>query len=205
MMLSKEKERLRELAKRQRDWANSPHMQQLRKLWMAHNSYHQERPMVQLELWELESELVAPRLCCNNPLARQIEADLLRTLIPVEEFGDDQIVPDYFPVQWKTWFNLFGHEIRGAVNDAKQLGHRFEALFHDLEEDLPRLEPSTWGVDRGGTRELFDTVNDVIGDLLPARMTMGCLYSVPTQEIVHRMSMEDMYLSMYDCPDALKG
>ena len=30
------------------------------------------------------------------------------------------------------------------------------------------------------------------------------MYSVPTQDIVHIMSMEDMYVAMYDTPDLFK-
>ena len=39
---------------------------------------------------------------------------------------------------------------------------------------------------------------------MPAKITGHALYTVPTQNIVHLMSMEDMYVSMYDTPELFK-
>ena len=44
-------------------------------------------------------------------------------------------------------------------------------------------------------------IEEAIGDILPVKMQMDCLYSVPTQMIVHFMSMENMMFAMYDYPE----
>ena len=47
-------------------------------------------------------------------------------------------------------------------------------------------------------------MEEAIGDILPVKMQMSCLYSVPTQMLVHFMSMENMMFAMYDYPDLFK-
>lgn len=201
MISSKERDILRRLAARQMEYARSDEMQTLIDLWKKHNRCRQERPMIQLELWTFRKELLPQRLQCIDPFAREIEAQLHSFLIPRELFRDDQVVPDFFPIRWQTWFRLFGHHIPQEDPEAAQPGCRFETLISDLEADLPSSE---WGVNRAATQRRFDAVNDLFGDILPPRLSGACLYSVPTQEVVHRMSMEEMCFAMYDAPDAFK-
>ena len=193
---------LRALAETQMRYAASPEMKETIRLWKRHGAFNQERPMVTLELWTLESEFLEPRLRCVDPQARELEAQLLRFLIPFEDFGDDQVVPDFFPVQWRTWFRLFDQDAGAAINDPRHLGQSFGHLINDLEEDLPKLRPSRWGVDREATLRQFALAEAAFGDILPVRMTMGSLASEPTQKVVHRMGMEEMCVAVCECPEA---
>ena len=43
-------------------------------------------------------------------------------------------------------------------------------------------------------------LEELIGDILPVRPDGFSLYATPTQDIVHIMSMEDMFVAMYDSP-----
>lgn len=204
MINSKDRDILRSLAARQMEYALSADMQECIRLWKKHNDFNQERPMLQLELWTFEKDLLPQRLKCTDPEARAIEAQIQRYLIPYEVYHDDQVIPAYFPVSWNTWFKLFDHDIPGASNDPEKLETQFETLIGDLENDVPNLPASTWGVNRDATERYFELVEGLFGDILPPKMSMNCLYSVPTQEVVHRMSMEEMYIGMYDCPDEFK-
>lgn len=201
MINSKDRDILRSLAARQMEYALSDDMQECIRLWKKHNDFNQERPMLQLELWTFENDLLPQRLECSDPVARAIEAQIQRYLIPYEVYHDDQVIPAYFPIGWHTWFKLFNHDIPNCSNDSKHLATQFETLIADLEEDVPKLPASAWGVDRKATQDYFEMIDGLFGDILPPKMTMNALGSVPTQEIVHRMSMEDMYVGMYDCPD----
>ena len=86
----------------------------------------------------------------------------------------------------------------------ESLGHHFESIIEDLEEDYEKLKPSRYGVNLETTEQKKAAVEEAIGDILPVKMQMSCLYSVPTQMLVHFMSMENMMFAMYDYPDLFK-
>jgi hypothetical protein len=59
-------------------------------------------------------------------------------------------------------------------------------------------------VDLVSTELKKKAIEEAIGDILPVKMQMDCLYSVPTQMLVHIMSMENMMFAMYDYPELFK-
>ncbi|MFV0402271.1 MAG: hypothetical protein ACK5LX_16870 [Oscillospiraceae bacterium] len=129
---------------------------------------------------------------------------MLRRTLPHELFDDDFVVPDHYAMGWHTHFNLFGHEDKrefAELDGHQSVGHAFVHLIEDLEADWDKLGESEWSVDREGTERERAILEDVLGDILPVRMAMNCLYSVPTQKIVHMMSMENMLFAMMDYPE----
>lgn len=78
-------------------------------------------------------------------------------------------------------FELFGIQIHiDHTQDAsgkESLGHHFESIIEDLEEDYEKLKPSRYGVNLE-TTEQKAAVEEAIGDILPVKMQMSCLYSV---------------------------
>lgn len=207
-MIAKDRERLRQLARQQLEYANSPQMEQCVEDWKALNNFRSNRPMIQLELGTFESELLPQRLQCESEEARGIEADLLRIQLPHTVYKDDKVVPKNFPVAWETWFHLFGHEITAEHSDdaeGRDIGHRFNYVIGDLEQDADKLGETKYGVNRAKTQAKIDLCEDAFGDILPVVLTMPCLYAVPTQQVVHMMGMENMMFAMYDYPDAFKA
>lgn len=200
----RDREILRDLARRQLEYAKSPTMEKLAGEWKQHNDFQGGRPMIHLELWTFSQELIPQRLQCEGATARGIEAQLYGNFLNYEVFRDDKVVPDYFPMRWYAGMTLFGHEEKvthATDSDGRDLGQHFEAIIHDLQEDLPKLGNSVWGVDRQGTQDRMDLLNSIFGDILPVRLGMDSLYAVPTQKVVHLMGMEAMMFSMYDYPD----
>ena len=59
-----ERERLRELAEKQLEYAESELNQKRIKEWYLHNDLKGERPMVQLEMGTFEQEIIPQRLKC---------------------------------------------------------------------------------------------------------------------------------------------
>ena len=55
------------------------------------------------------------------------------------------------------------------------------SVVEDLEDDYHKLKPTIFGVDLESTQKRFDAIQEAIGDVLPVRMGMDCLYSVPTR------------------------
>lgn len=206
---SHERQLLRELAKRQLMYAQSEKNQKRIRDWYRHNDLEGGRPMIQLEMATFEQEILPERLQCASPMARLLEAQLYRNFLNMELFDDDRVVPDFYPMSCDTWFKLFDLDVQveNAVMDGKKsLGHHFIPVLGDLKEayDSGKIRPSSFGADLALTRRRKEFAEDTIGDILPVRLKMDCLYSVPTQMLVHLMSMEQMMFNMYDYPELFK-
>ena len=90
--------------------------------------------------------------------------------------------------------------IEHAGGENNSLGHHFVPVIEDLEADCSKLGPSAFGVDREGARRKVEQWEDLCGDILPVRVDGMCLVASLTQNLVHLMSMETMFVSMYDAP-----
>jgi len=201
---SNDKSIIRELARQQLELANTPQNKNLEREWLAHNTFKGNRPMIHLELWTFEQDVILPLLRCKTERAREIEAELYRQFLNMELFKDDRPTPCYFPLRIRTWFTLFGHEIRKFhVPDTQgnKLGHSFHGIVGDLKDDYHKLGASEYGVDRKYSQREEDYLNELFGDILPVRRVSDALYAVPTQKIVHLMGMENMYCSMAAYPE----
>ncbi|MEG0304408.1 MAG: hypothetical protein RR635_01800 [Oscillospiraceae bacterium] len=204
MITLQEREHLRALAHKQMEIAHSAKNLDRVKEWKLHNELLGTRPMIHIELDTFEAEALETRLVCKDDMARRLERDLYRSFINITEFDDDWVVPDYFNIELSTYFHLFGHEasqINAQDLNGNSLGHQFNYIINDLEADVGVLGKSEFGVNKADTDEYCKVAQDVFGDILPTRITMGCLGAVPTQQVIHMMGMETMCFSICDYPE----
>lgn len=208
MISEKDKLILRETAKKQLELANEDKNKARIQEWYQHNALKGEKPMVHLEMGTFSQEILPQRLRCDGTFARETEQKLYCNFLNQELFDDDRVTPDYFALNYDTFFELFDIQIKVDHTDdqdgEESLGHHFASLIEDLEDDYSKLKPSRFGVNLDSTEEKRLLITDAIGDILPVRMQMEALYSVPTQMVVHFMSMENMMFNMYDYPDLFK-
>ena len=104
----------------------------------------------------------------------------------------------------KKSFVPFGLPVRKNEADesgAAGVGHHFQAYLHDLEEDWHLLGKSVWSIDEVATQREIDGLNEIFGDLLPARRSGETLMVGPAEDIIHLIGMEDLYVAMYDSPE----
>ena len=199
---------LRELAKKQVFYANQECNLKRREEWYRHNELQGERPLIHLEMGTFEQEILPERMRCTGDFARQLERALYCNFLNQELFDDDRVTPDYFAVGYDSYFTLFGLQVKvQGTKDAEgktSVGHHFVSQIEDLEEDWDKLGETQFGVNPAASLERKAAVEEVIGDILPVRLEGNCLYSVPTQMVVHLMSMETMMFSMYDYPELFK-
>ena len=198
----KDKTILRRVAAQQMELAAAPQMQALTQRWVRHNACRPGLPMVVVEWGSFPQEVITPRLQCEGEAARRIEWRLYANFIGHLQFQDDSFVPDHMPVRYRTWFKPFDIDVVvERIPGTDSLGHHFREVIGDLSRDFHLLKPSTYGVDREETASTLSLCNDLFGDILPARLSGAALYSVPTQNIVHIMSMETMLFALCDYPD----
>lgn len=196
-----DRERLRELAWRQMELAKSPENEEKRNEWFRHNAARPGRPMIHLEAWTFGEELFPSRLTCEDREMRGIEQGLLSNFINAELFGDDRVVPDYYPVYVPSEFIPFGIDDEMT---AEGIGYSTVKKIEDLERDFHLLGESTFSIDHASADRQVERLGDIFGDILEPRKVMGGLYSVPTQKIVNLMGLENMMFSMYDYPELFK-
>ncbi|MEG0692494.1 MAG: hypothetical protein RR444_05370 [Oscillospiraceae bacterium] len=205
-IVDSDKKIIRDVALKQLFYANSKQMQQLKKEWYRHNECKAGRPMVTVEMGTFYNDVIPPLLQCQGELARSIESDIYCNFVNHALFDDDVIVPDYIGVDIPTYFTPFGINIAiDHASDPNSLGHHFVEVIKDLGNDFHLLKKSTYGVNRQKGEETKAFLEDLLGDIIPVRYKGRCLYSVPTQHIVHIMSMENMLFSFYDYPDEFKA
>ena len=198
----KDIERLRALAQKQLEYAGSEENQVILKKWDALAKGRRETPTVRLLFSNFTHEVITPRMECEDETARNIEWNLLSTLVGRELFGDDTPIAPTYDMTWDIWARPFGASAK-RTRAAAGGGYHIEPIIEDLEEDIDKLLGGNFGVDREKTQKKMDLVNEIFGDILPARLVQPSLTGSITNPLVHLMSMETLYLSMYDCPDKL--
>lgn len=198
----KEKNYLRDLAKRQQEIAALPIMKERENLWYAHNSLQGDRPVIVMEE-DTFLPCILPERVCETPLAREMETALQKTIKSYELIDDDKVVPDYYTVYDAVSLRPHNLELK-KIYASDGLGFHIEPVFDNLEEGLPLMEDSVFLYDREKTAEMAESAQEIFGDILPIRRKnqinhweMGI-----TQRIVNLMGMENMYCSMMEEPDA---
>ena len=195
---AKDREILRDLARRQLELANSPRNRQVYADWMANGASKTQvtRPLIRIETNTFEQEIMPGMMQCEGEEARRIEHQMLRPIINFTLFGDDTLVPDYFEVADHYQFTPFNLPVKTQRTGG--LGHHFIPYLTDLEEDDHLLGKSPFAVREDWAQQRVQQAQEVFGDILPVRRISNAAYCTPMQDIVHIMNMDDMYIAMID-------
>lgn len=197
-----DREILRNLARKQLEYAHSPRNDTILKQWEALAQGRRETPTVRLLFSNFTHEVITPRMQCTGEAARGIEYALLNTLVGRELFDDDTPISPTYDISWRTWVSPFG--AKPSITQAETgNGYHVEPVVQDLEEDFDKLKGGHFGLDRESTRQTVELVQSVLGDLLPVRMVQQPLCGAITNPLVHLMGMEAYYCAMYDYPELL--
>ena len=200
----RDREILRDRAKLQLEYANSPENEAILKKWRAQAEGRRETPTVRLLFSNFGHEVVTPRLQCEGKQARQIESSLLATLVGRELFDDDTPISPTYNVRLRAYSNPFGISgQRTRADGANAQGFHIDPVITDLAAEIDKLRGGSFGVHRDATVQRCEMAEDLFGDILPPRMVMGSLGGGITNPIVSLMGMEAYYVAMYDCPDAV--
>lgn len=200
----KDRERLRNLATKQVEYANSDRNGEILKKWQALKEGRRELPTVRLLFSNFPDEVIEPRLQCVGEEARQIERSLLSTLVGRELFDDDTPISATYDIEWKTFVSPFGIQPqRSKSKKGKSIGFHIDPVIGDLDEDMDKLRGGSFGVNREETQREITLATELFGDILPVRMVMGSLLGALTNPLVGLMGMENYYYSMYDYSDEL--
>jgi len=201
--------RLRELARKQAEYAALPIMEERRRMWYELNDGPPgARPPVIIETWTFDRDFMPDGVCeCRSDAARGIERQLLRNIRNHELIDDDKVMPGVFPVGWCVNIDELGvtfESEHAADSQGYELGFRMVHPITDLERDLDLLKPAVCSVNREQTMARKAWVEEVFGDLLPVVVQSGTYgTTMLTHRVIQLMGMEAFFLAMYDAPEAV--
>ena len=193
---------LRELAKKQLDYAYRPIMEQRVKEWIAHNRCRGNRPMIIIEADSFWPD-VKPAPLCRSEAARWLEDQLQRNIFIYEQIGDDHVIPDFITVPLHIDFVPFGLEQQRQYA-AEGIGFHIVPVLNDLPDTIESFPDSSFTCHEAETQALVRFADDTIGDILPSRVKNTINYWTfgITQMVVNLMGMENMFVAMMEKPKA---
>jgi hypothetical protein len=204
---SSDRQRLRELARLQAEYAALPVMSERKRLWYALNDGAPDaRPPVVIESGSFDHDFLPVQLLrCESDTARGIERQLLRAIRNHELIDDDKVVPDSFDLGWLVVIDELGVEIpRNTVADSRgvEVGYRCLHPITDLKRDLELLRPATCRVARELTLSLKEMLEELFDGILQVRMNTGTFGGTTlTERVIWLMGMEAFFLALHDSPD----
>ena len=204
LVTEKERAYLRELAKRQREYANLPENKEKERLWYLHTRLQGERPMVVMEEFSFEEDIL-PRSQCESPFAQSLERIIQRQLINHELIKDDKVTQDHLVLNSAIHLKEFNIDYTRQLAKETSIAYQFEHVMTDLEEDLPKLRHSVFSYDEEEDRKKLEAANDILGDILPVEIKNQHLewYLVPTAKAVKLMGMENFMIEMASNPEGV--
>ncbi len=197
-----DRERLRALALHKRELAENAENARIMKLWRAQAEGRRDTPPVRLLYSNFYDEVISPRQECVGAEARKIEWKLLDETVGRDLFGDDTPLSPTYDIPLFASADPFGsHPNLTRAENSK--GFHINPVTDDLEADIDLFKHGSFHADPEGTKAWADFVSEIIGDILPVRITMNGLTAAMTNPLVQLIGMENYYLAMYDTPDAL--
>jgi len=129
--------------------------------------------MVLFEVGTVNEYVRADELRCEHPVLRAVEATMIEHIHHYEEVGDDIVFEPYYRLGWDIRDTGWGVEViqipGPKAADGSSIGYTFNFPIR-TPEDVERLRPRQFSVDREGTIAKRDLLEDVFGDLLPIRV-----------------------------------
>lgn len=198
----KDREILRAIATHKVELAHSERNKEILKMWDNQAKGVRDTPTVRLLYSNFYDEVITSRLQCEGNDARNIEKALLKPMVGRDLFNDDTPVSDTLDVNFFARVSPFGTD-PNTVRAKDSIGYHIEPLTDDIEADLDLFRGGNFDVYMKSTKDWCANVDEIIGDILPTKITMPSLTGAITNPLVKLINMETYYMSMYDSPEAL--
>ena len=200
---------LRRLAARKAEIAEDPVNLERKELWYRHDAGTGGRPMVLAEVGGIRDKvhpLPESILECEEPWARAIERGLQVEIYQFEVLQDDHVVEPYVNTPWRVQVSDYG--VQAVVHHAQDYDHlgarRWDPPIRNLGEDLEKLHPRTYSVDREATFAEKARLEKVFGGVLPVRIRGGFWWTMGmTWPAIDLIGLDNLMLYMFDDPEGL--
>jgi hypothetical protein len=204
MESNRDREILRSLARRIREIAELPEMEERRRRLYALNDLKPERPVVLCFPEGGSGDLVKDSdLECEDRDLRGIEYGFRQAVFAWEHIGDDQVVEPSYNVPWHVSDTGFGVEIPYTHGENRG-SYVWDAPVKDIGRDFGKLRHREFIVDRAATERQVERVSSIFGDVLPARVRGGLWWTMGlTWDAITLVGLEGLMLFMMDDPEGV--
>lgn len=199
---------LRRLAERKRRLADDPINRERRQAWLAHDAGAAGRPMVLAEHHGVRDACppFQPVLACQSEWARNWERQLRSEFFMFDVLRDDHVIEPWIATNW--WVKASDYGVQSQVHLGDNAGHlgarRWDPPIRDLDADFDRLKPRVFSVDRVGSLEEKERLENIFGAILPVVLRGGFYWTLGlTIVAIDLIGLENLMLFMYDNPAGL--
>jgi len=196
---------LQRLAHRVAEIAASPRMQEVRRLWTAHNRLQRTRPLVFCDPENGWNEILTEaQMECRGKLARRWEMDLRKEIFWGLEMGDDKPVEPSFDVPYTVSADDWG--LKPEYHKTATAGsYVWDAPIKDYATDLRKLHAPEFAIDWETTHGCLALAHGVFDGILAVRLKGTWWWSLGlTWPAVTLRGLQNLMCDLIENPDGLK-
>lgn len=212
---AEDRDRLRDMAKRWMEIALSDDMKEKKSAWKSVHDLQQKRPVILFETFSVAGFVNEEELFCEDELLRNVEKTMLYSIKQNETVNDDLVIEPWFRIAWKV--GRSDHGVKIIEHHAENsMGYLSNFPIKNVD-DIKKLKPRTYTVDREVTLLLKAKLEDIFGDILPVVVGnydnffsgtgfnpfTGNNFIGITMDLFKLIGFENMMLWPIECPDDL--
>ena len=207
MNLKQDRQTLRELTYKYFEIAHCERNRQKIELHKAVNDLRMKRPVVLIDELPWNEMNIGDELTlkCENKFLREVEWYLRSTIYRDKYFPADMIVPPYIPVSKIIDSTGIGISVEEETLSVDQKNHIKSHDYKDIlktEEDLAQIHNPEISYNREKTIERYNLLGDMIGDIIPVKITGISYYGVMTwDDIARYRGVNNLLVDLIDRPD----
>ena len=196
---------VRDLAQQYVEVCAAPVQEERRRLWRAHNSLKETRPLIYTRAFAW-GEMPHAQCRCEDPLLRQYEEFFRRHLF-WNSLDDDSIFEPWVTVSATHRCSDWG--VSGERRRSAEARGSWKMDYPIREpEDLAKLRPARHDIDEEATAARVARVQDLLGDLIAVDVDRAPAYRVWSADISTHLGylrgIEHFMLDMMDRPEWLR-
>lgn len=205
-MTAKDRNILRELARRVAEVAATPHELEKPDLWEAQNRLEPIRPLIFISPEGAWDELLPPSsMECEDEDARGLEYGLRMRLYAAEHFSDDQQCDHYFNVGPVVHMTGWGLAPETHAPEQYKGASVWDAPVKTLD-DVELIQTPTARLDEEATARNLAFYDELLGDILEVRLRGQYWWALGLiDEWTMLRGITQTYMDMLDNPELLRA
>jgi hypothetical protein len=202
---SREREIVRDLARKVAEIAADPINDTKREMWRRLNGLDMVRPMVfinELPFWELKCDELTP--VCEDKTAKSIEESLRWTIYLWNNVRADMVVDPVYHTPFiyeDTGFGVEGERTDSEGGDYGFGSHDYIPIMK-TDADIERIQLPKVTADWEATDRLHSEVSELIGDVIPVeKQGVTHMWGAPWDILVQWWGITELMTDMVDRPE----
>ena len=208
-MTQRDKDIIRELAKRYMEYATDDKQRKMNERMLATNDLKIVRPPVLLdEIPWFEMDIDNELTClCEDRTAIRLETWLRQSLFRRKHFKADTLFEPFYRVRMAYDTSDIGIDVQETTKSTNEknniISHSYEDILED-EESVEKIKIPTFTARPDKDEKALELYTDIFGDVMPVKLCgRGFLYHAPWDKIARYRGMEPILYDFYDRPEHL--